>query len=201
MLNIGLSGGTGSGKSLVAEIIRRYGIPVYDTDVRAKYLMVKDSTIRYQLIEHFGTSIFVRGELNRALLAERIFSSIEDRTFVNSIVHHQVFKDFRNTTKTGSSPIIFVESAILFSSGFASFMHKIVCVQAPADLRIKRVMERDKITEAQALARMATQQADQLAEGDADYLIINDNHHLLVPQVQDLLERLQSFAHKYAANL
>lgn len=187
MIKVGITGGIGSGKSIVCEIFSRLGIPVYNADMRAKYLMQNSSRIRQQLTEKFGPDVFKNNLLNRKFLAEIIFNDQEALTFVNSIVHPEVAFDFehwsRNYTKLSYT---IEEAALLFESGAFQKMDKIITVYAPISIRLKRVMDRDKVTREQVISRMENQMTEEEKINRSHYIIYNDEKNSVLDQVLTL---------------
>jgi dephospho-CoA kinase len=183
-LSIGLTGGIGSGKSLVADFFRQLGIPVYTSDIEAKKLMQTDDFIRLSLIEVFGESVYLKsGDLNRAKLAEVIFSSDEALKKVNAIVHPQVRLHFQDwVLKQTEAPYVIQESAILFDTGLYKNFDKIITVTADEAIRINRVVERDSCTKESVLVRMSKQMSEQERIVKSDFVIYN-NSELVIPQI------------------
>lgn len=150
MKTIGITGGIGSGKSYVSDILRReFGIPVYDCDKEAKRLTATDPDIRRRLIRLVGPEVFNGQELNKKLLADYLFANPENARKVNAIIHPAVQEDFKLWAGRQQKPITALESAILFESGFNGLVDKVILVDAPEDVRLKRAMLRDTATEAQ----------------------------------------------------
>ena len=183
-LSIGLTGGIGSGKSLVADFFRQLGIPVYTSDIEAKKLMQTDDLIRLSLIEAFGKSVYLKsGDLNRAKLAEVIFSNNEALKKVNAIVHPQVRLHFQEwVLKQAEAPYVIQESAILFDTGLYKDFDKIITVTADEAIRINRVIERDSCTKESVLERMSKQISEQERIIKSDFVIYN-NSELVIPQI------------------
>jgi len=190
-LSIGLTGGIGSGKSLVADFFRFLGIPVYTADVEAKSLMRSNESIRESLIEAFGKSVYLEsGELNRLELAKIIFRDTEALQKVNAIVHPQVRQHYQKWLQDQShAPYVIQESAILFDTGLYKNFDKIITVTADADIRIKRVMERDACSMESVLERMSKQISEQEKIDQSDFVIYN-NSELVIPQIISIHEQL-----------
>lgn len=190
MIKIGITGGIGSGKSVVSDVIRLLGYPVYNSDIRAKELSDTDGHIRQSLVALFGSDIYQDTKLNRPRLAAHLFNDASQREAVNAIIHPVVFADFNTWCATQHASLIFAESAILVESGFAALMDRIIVVDASQELRIQRVMRRDNITFEQAHQRIEAQMASADLRTYADYIIYNDNEHLLISQVVDTINKL-----------
>lgn len=190
MLKVGITGGIGSGKSVVADLLRLLGYPVYNSDERAKQLSDTNDTIRQSFILLFGEDLYHNNLLNRALLASHIFGDVAKIAAVNAIIHPVVFADFNLWCGEQLSALVFAESAILVESGFSAVMDKVVLVDAPEELRIPRVMKRDKATVVEIQKRMESQFPIEKLRKYADYTIQNDNKQLLIPQVTFVVENL-----------
>jgi len=183
MKTIGITGGIGSGKSYVSDILRReFGIPVYDCDKEAKRLTATDPEIRSRLIQLVGSKVFNGETLNKQILADYLFRGPENASNVNAIIHPAVLEDFKRWSMVnGQCSIVALESAILFESGFNAHVDKVLFVDAPEDVRLHRAMQRDTATEEQIRARMKMQQPE-LHRQQADFVIdnsSNDNTRLL----------------------
>ncbi len=192
MLKVGVTGGIGSGKSVVSDVIRLLGYPVYNSDERAKELSDTNAHIRKALVALFGDGIYAENHLNRSLLASSMFSDASMIAEVNAIIHPVVFDDFNQWCKEQQSLLVFAESAILVESGFSVFMDTIILVDAPENLRIERVVKRDKTTADAVYKRMKSQFPIAELRAHADYVIQNDNEQLLLPQVTTIIENLLS---------
>lgn len=190
-IKIGITGGIGSGKSVVSRLLEVMDTPVYVSDVESKRLTVCDVQIRSKLIALLGEGVYIDGELNRQLLASYIFGNPKNISVVNNIIHPRVREDFRRWAEVRNSfPLLGMESAILFESGFASEVDAVVMVYAPKEIRIERVMQRDSVSIEQVERRISSQMDDEEKRGKADYVIINDGKSPLIPQVLDVVNIL-----------
>ncbi len=188
---IGLTGGIGSGKTIVAEVFEKLGIPVYNSDIEAKQLMNTDSDIINKLKTVFGYDIYSdKNILNRKKLAKLIFNNKEKLNTVNSIVHPAVKKHFNNWVKEQTSSYVIKETAILFETGIYKDVDKIITVIAPAELRIKRVMKRDNLTRDEIIKRMSNQTDDEIKVKQSDFVIVNDEKTLIIPEILKIHEIL-----------
>jgi len=186
MLKIGITGGIGSGKTIVCKVFETLGIPVFYADVVAKEIMVKDPLLVKQLIETFGVeSYFKEGLLNNKHIAQIVFNNPAELAKLNSLVHPAVFRAFDNWLLTIGSdvPYVLKEAALLFESGSYKMCDQNVLVIAPKELKLKRVVERDKVTEEQVLARMDKQLSDEEKSQFTDLVILNDETQSIVKQV------------------
>ena len=190
MIKVGITGGIGSGKSVVSDVIRLLGYPVYNSDIRAKELSDTNGDIRQSLVALFGSAIYTDNHLNRPLLASHLFQDSAQRKAVNAIIHPVVFADFNKWCAMQHTALVFAESAILVESGFSALMDKMIVVDAPHKLRLQRVVERDVVTMEQAQKRMEAQMDSVDLCKRADYVIYNDNEHLLISQIVDTINKL-----------
>lgn len=186
MLKIGLTGGIGSGKTTIAEVFKQLGIPIYLSDNRAKALMLENESLRISIIRLFGNQAYVAGELNTAYIAEKVFSNHEELKKLNAIVHPVLQEDFEAWSAMQQSPYIIKEAAILFESGANKGLDKVILVEAPKELKISRVVQRDNVTQEDVLARMDKQWSDEQKRALSDYIIINDEKSSLLEQVLKL---------------
>ena len=190
MIKVGITGGIGRGKSVVSDVIRLLGYPVYNSDIRAKELSDTNPIIRQSLVALFGPAIYTDNHLNRPLLASHLFQDSAQRKAVNAIIHPVVFADFNKWCAMQHTALVFAESAILVESGFSALMDKMIVVDAPHKLRLQRVVERDVVTMEQAQKRMEAQMDSVDLCKRADYVIYNDNEHLLISQIVDTINKL-----------
>lgn len=176
MIKVGVTGGIGSGKSRVCALFAALGIPVYDSDKRAKELMNGDGQLHDKITALFGAEAYGRdGRLDRRFVAGKVFNDPMLLTSLNGIVHPAVAEDFEAWSMSQSEfPYVILESAILFESGFDRFVDKIITVSAPEELRIERVLARDGVSRQAVAERIANQMADAEREARADYIINND---------------------------
>jgi len=188
---IGITGGIGSGKSTLSERLREIGYSVYDSDLEARRLQNVHPEIQDQLIELFGEDIYNDQGLNRPVLAQLVFGKPELLAKLNAIVHPVVHTDFMNWIQSHSAEnLLFMESAILFESGFNKIVDKVIVMTASENIRIARVMKRDKVTEEQVKARMSHQMADDMKIAIADFVIHSDDCQPLVMKMKKILDEL-----------
>lgn len=186
-MKIAITGGIGSGKSYVCKLLQQRGIAVYDSDARAKRLMSSSAVIQQQLSNLLGKNIFVKGILQKAVLTRYLLSDSQHVKAINDIVHPVVATDFI------SSDYDWIESAIFFDSGFDKRIKidKVVCVTAPEQVRIYRIMGRDNITEDKARAWIKRQLPECEILARSNYNIINDGKKDLDKQITAILASLQ----------
>lgn len=196
MVRLCITGGIGSGKSGVSELLRVRDVPVYDCDREAKRLMTADGAIRTaleQLVAQPEPLYDDHGTLNRRLLAAYMFGHPDRVQAVNAIVHPAVRADFRRWTAEREAEgyaIVAMESAIVYEAGMEHDVDKVVLVYTPREERIARTMERDHATRESVLARMASQMSDEEKLARAHYIIRNAEADAVTPQVEDLMKTL-----------
>lgn len=192
MLSIGITGGIGSGKSTIARILKAMGFPVYIADTRASYLMNNHPEIRKEMQQHFGKEIYNGNTtLNKTLLAGIIFEDPEALALVNNIVHPRVMADFHEWTHRQNSKLLFFESAILFEAHLNTFFDRIICVTASLEERIERVIRRDKSSPEAVRKRIQNQLDDAEKCRQSDFIIYNDDDHMVIGQILSILNKLQ----------
>lgn len=190
MKRIGLTGGIGSGKSYIAGVLEKMGYPVYYSDERAKLLTDTHPEIRTGLISRFGDQIYSEGILNKKELAARIFNSDPDRIFVNQLIHPVVRADFDRWCAEQNTALVFNEAAILFETGAYKQFDATILVVAPHELRMQRIVERDRCTVEQAEARMKSQWSDEQKIPLATCIVMNDGTIPLLSQLEGVVTTL-----------
>jgi dephospho-CoA kinase len=197
-LQIGITGGIGSGKSLVCRIFSCFGIPVYDADHRAKTLMTTDGILISGIKKEFGDlSYDEEGNLNRQYLGPEVFSNPDKLRRLNSLVHPRVKEDYSFWLKLGGAhvPYVIKEAALIYETESYKQLDKVIVVNAPADLRIKRVLSRDSHrTVEQIKDIIARQWPEEEKTKRADYVIQNDESRMLIPQVIGLHQNFLEMA-------
>ena len=184
MKRIGITGGIGSGKSFISQLLALKGIEVYDCDENARRLMLDDKTVREALIRLIGEDAYSGEQLNKPVISKFLFESEDNKNAINAIVHPAVIRDFHD------SGLQWMESAILFEANLRYAVDVTVCVSAPEKLRISRIMQRDNVTEERALQWIRAQMKQERKEMMADFIIINDGVSSVEQQVDRLLEKL-----------
>jgi len=191
MLRIGLSGGIGSGKSTVAGILAKMGYPVFYSDHEAKRLYDENPVLQKQLVDLFGPAIYRDGQLNKAFLAQQLFSNAELKAQVTALVHPLVRKAFEVWAQQQVSDLVFNEAAILFETGAYKDFDATVLVTARIETRIERVQKRDLISREAVLQRIANQWPDSKKMNLTPYIITNDGQPLL-QQIEDVISKLKT---------
>ena len=190
MYKVGITGGIGSGKSHVCSILEGYGVAVYDADSRAKGLMRDSLVLRDALVARFGQDVYTNEGINRAYLAERVFSDAEELKALNAIVHPAVMDDFDRWAMEQEGDYVVLESAILFEAHLEDRVDVVVAVMAPVELRLERAMLRDGASREQIESRMRNQLTDEERVERAKYAIVNIDIEELVDDVEQLHRRL-----------
>jgi len=188
MLRIGITGGIGSGKSVVARVFAALGVPIYDSDSRAKHVMAHDLVLRTQLQQAFGAEAYdAAGQLNRPYLAKVAFNDAAQLARLNALVHPRVGEDFATWSAAQAAagqPYILKEAALLYESGAYKGLDAIVTVFAPAEVRAARVLRRDShrsAADVQAIMDKQLSEEEKLAR--AEHVVYNDDSQLVLPQV------------------
>lgn len=195
-IKIGITGGIGSGKSVVSRLLRVMGIPVYISDEEAKRITSTDKIIRHRLCSLISESVYEGDRLNKPLLASYIFENPVHAREVNAIIHPRVREDFRCwTIKHVQFPVVGLESAILIEAGFDCEVDMVVMVYAPFEVRVQRAVQRDHSTREQILKRVESQMNDEEKRKRADFVIANDGETPLIPQVLELISFLSKNNH------
>ncbi len=189
-LRVGITGGIGSGKSVVAKIFTTLGIPVYFADDAAKRVMNEDVDLQKELIRHFGEEAYAGGNLNRKYISTQVFGHPEKLKILNALVHPLTLADSENWMNRQTAPYAIKEAALIFESDAWKQLDKVIGVSAPFGLRLQRAMARDQISAAQVQARMSRQMNQEEKMGRCDYVILNDETRLLIPQVLSIHEKL-----------
>jgi dephospho-CoA kinase len=189
MLKIGVTGGIGVGKTIVCNMFNHLGIPVYDSDSRAKWLMNQHKTLQDELINTFGINTYTTtGELNRQYLSGVVFNNPEQLALLNRLVHPHVKEDFLNwVTRNINAPYVIKEAALMFESEAWRQMDQIITVFAPMPVRLKRVLQRDTHRTKEDIAAIIQKQLQEdVKMARAEHTIFNDDKQLVIPQVLNL---------------
>lgn len=188
-LLVGITGGIGSGKSIVSKFFHVLGVPIYNSDDRGKYLMTEDDQLVEQVKSAFGSqSYFEDGSLNRSYLAAEVFPNQEKLQTLNDLVHPAVGRDFENWVNLNfDHPYLMKEAALLFETGIYKQLDKVICVMAPEEVRLDRVLLRDTQRSLEQIEDIMNRQvSDSKRKKLSDSLINNDGTELLIPQVLKL---------------
>jgi len=194
-IQIGITGGIGSGKSLVCKIFGVLGVPAYDADSRAKNLMTTDGILIDQIKKEFGSlSYDVKGGLNREFLSATVFSKQDKLKQLNALVHPRVAVDYKQWVEEHEgNKYVLKEAALLFESGSYKELDKIILVTAPKEIRIERVLARDNHRTKEDVEKIIRNQiSEEEKEAKANFIIRNSESELIVPQIVDLHKRFNS---------
>jgi dephospho-CoA kinase len=191
-LRVGLTGGIGSGKSIVARVFETLGIPVYYADAAAKKLQQTDPALKASIINHFGEEAYVNGALNRKYISSLVFADPAKLELLNALVHPVTIKDAEQWLSAQTTPYAIKEAALIFESGSQRDLDFVIGVFAPESLRIKRVTDRDKVTAEEVVRRMNNQISDRIKSRLCDFVIQNNETQLILPQVLKIHEVLMN---------
>lgn len=195
MLQIGLTGGIGSGKSTVSHLFHLLKVPVYSADQRAKALIREDPSLKQSIISTFGQATYQEdGSLNRQYLAKKVFNDSQALAKLNQLVHPVVRSDYHTWLRKQIAGYVLHEAALLWEAGFQDQFDAIVSVSAPESLRKQRVQHRDKLSADDISARINRQYSQTFKNDQSDHVITNDGHHLLIPPVWELDRHYQAIA-------
>ena len=199
-LQVGITGGIGSGKTTVCKIFEILNIPIYYADMEAKKLMVTNELLIQEIKDFLGPKAYLEeGQLNRKYIAQQVFNDEQKLKRLNSIVHPAMYKDgLRWHKEQKGVPYTLKEAAILFESNGHRSMDKTILVVAPLDIRLERVMARDKATKEEVLARVSKQMPDEEKIPLADFIILNDGKAPIVPQILKIHDRIVEINRKQA---
>ena len=192
MKKIGITGGIGSGKTYVASVFQSLGIPIFNADIQAKKIMTSSRKLIKLVKEEFGNDIYKDSDLNKEKLASIVFSNSDKLQKLNSLVHPIVKEEFNNWCKKQTSPYVIKEAAILFESNSHIGLDAVICVSAPLELRVKRLLNRDNYSEKEIKKRIENQISQEEKQKLSDYIIVNDEKELLVPKMIRIHKELLS---------
>ncbi len=189
---VGLTGGIGSGKSTVAKLFGVMGVPVYNSDNRAKEMYYKPE-VKEQVIRLLGSDAYdAEGKLDIKHVSKSIFGNSEFLSKINAIIHPAVDTDFRDfIVKHSAHKVLIKESALLFETGIYKKMDKTILVVSPLELKIARVQARDNISTEEIMKRVNHQLPDEEKIPISDFVIKNDEVTGLIPQVVEVFEKLK----------
>lgn len=190
---VGLTGGIGSGKSVILEVFSSYGVPCYKSDNRAKELMQKSPELIRQIKVLFGEDIYQDKKLNRSKLADIVFDDKKKLKSLNALVHPLVNKDFQFFLNQQNTAYVIKEAAILFETGVAKDCDETILVTAPEKLRIQRVMKRDKINAEHIKSRMSHQWSDEKKIPLANYVINNIDWDKTFKKIEEIHKKIINF--------
>lgn len=188
---LGLTGGIGSGKSIVAKVLQLHGMPLYEADKVAKDLYFIPS-VKEKVLALLGEKAYEKDTLNRSWIAQQVFNDADLLKSLNAILHPAVKDHFEDWISQQDSKWIVREAAILFESGSYRDCDAIITVAAPEQTRIERVVSRDRSSEEQVRSRIANQWNDEQRRAKSDYEILNFGNHLILPQIDKILLEIKA---------
>lgn len=191
-MKIGITGGIGSGKTMVCSILENMGYPVYYSDIEAKKIVDSDPEIKRKLIDLLGSKVYSSTGLNRKFLADKIFKNEDLREKVNAIIHPQVRSYFNIWADHQTTSLVFNEAAILFETGAYKNFDRMILITAPEEVRMQRVMKRDQVSKDEVVQRMNNQWKDEQKVLLADFIIVNDGTKPLLDQVVSIIQALEN---------
>ncbi|MBS1644370.1 MAG: dephospho-CoA kinase [Bacteroidetes bacterium] len=189
-LKVGITGGIGSGKTTVCRIFEVLGIPVFYADDRAKALMNDNQDLMATLKHTFGNELYSEGELNRQLLAKKVFNDPAALRELNQLVHPATKRDYHQWLQKQNTAYTLKEAALFFETGINKDMNILIGVSAPQNLRIERVKSRSGLTETEIMARIQQQMDEDEKMSRCHLVLINDDLQALLPQVLNLHQYL-----------
>ena len=190
---VGITGGIGSGKTTVSNIFSHLGFKVYNSDERAKYLMQTNDKIISKITELLGDSAFNKGALKKTIISRSIFNNKSLIEKINSIVHPETIKDFNSWVSENKDSILIKESALIYQSGSYKDLDEIILVEARDEIRMERVLKRDKHREKDEILKIIKSQKIKNKEDlNPDYILENNGEDLLLPKVIEIIEELKS---------
>jgi dephospho-CoA kinase len=191
-MEIGVTGGIGSGKTSVCRVFNILGIPVFSADFEAKRIMESDEEVKKKVRLIAGRDVYSTGSLDRLELAGIIFKNKEILREINRLVHPIVFRNYKTWVLSTSAPYVIMEAAILFESKAAHLVDKVITVIAPVGERIERVIQRNKLTREQVLDRIKNQMNDREKIRHSDWVINNSEHDMIIPAILKIHEEIIS---------
>jgi dephospho-CoA kinase len=197
MLKLGITGGIGSGKTTICNIFGSLGIPVFYADEKAKLLIESDEELKRAIIKEFGPESFGQSGYNRKYIASLVFRDHEALLKLNCMIHPKVADDFTHWVSQQESCYVIFEAAVLFESGACSMVDFSIVIDAPIQLRIERVMKRDVVTKEEIEFRIKNQWPTDEIKKMADWVIMNDDKTLILPEVLKIHNHLISLHNSY----
>ena len=189
---VGLTGGIGSGKTTVSKEFQKYSIKVYNSDLRAKFLMNNSTVLKNKLINNFGKEFYINDELNKSYISQIIFNDPTSLKLVNSMVHPEVFNDFNEWSQSLSDKFVLYESALIFETGSYKLNDFNILVTCDHDLRVKRIIKRDGINEEKINSIINNQWDDDKKIPLADYIFFNTSNKENKLKVKNLVAYFNS---------
>lgn len=191
MLKIGITGGIGSGKSYVCQILEKMGYAIFYSDLEAKKLMIQNKELIQQIKNIIGGHAYLDNELNKPIIRNFLFQNEVNKEKLNSLIHPFVYQEFEKWASSIQKEIVFNESALLFETDSYKRFNKTILVTAPEEIRIERLIKRDSLNIEEIKKRFNAQLNDSIKSKKADYIIENDDKKLIIPQINKMLEQIR----------
>lgn len=195
MFRIGLTGGIGSGKSTIAKILESKGFPVFYSDEEAKSIVHSDLEVKQEIISLLGEQSYIHDVYNREYIASKVFNDKNLLESLNMIIHPAVRDAFERFSKNRKESLVFNEAAILIETGSYTSFDYTILVCSPVELRLERIMSRDKATKQEVEARMRKQWDDDKKRALANFVIENNEEDSILFQVDKVIQKLISLLH------
>lgn len=195
-LSIGLTGGIGCGKTLIAKVFSHFNVPIFNADNEAK-LLYQDDEIKEQLKTMFSEDIFIGDVLNTKKLSQIVFSNKEKLQQLSDFIHPLVqkrYQSFLNKNTVLNVPYVIMESAIIFESKWEKYFDKLICINTPQNLVIQRAMQRDNASKQEIMQRINNQLSVEYKISNSNYVILNDDLALVLPQVINIDKQLKTLS-------
>lgn len=197
MYSVGLTSGIGCGKTLISNVFKSFGIPVFNSDLQAKELY-KEKEFLQEIIQTFGNTIIENGEFRAQKLADIVFNDSQALEKLNQLIHPKVLDKYKKWQSQQITPYTILESAIIFETSWQKHFDKIINIETPIEIAIERVKLRDKISKEQVLQRINNQMNPETKKQLSDYNIYHDNKTMLLPQIiaihEDILKQIKNNA-------
>ena len=191
MLKIGITGGIGSGKSYVCQILEKMGYAIFYSDLEAKKLMLQNKELIQQIKNIIGEHAYLDNELNKTIIRNFLFQNEVNKEKLNSLIHPFVYQEFEKWASSIQKKIVFNESALLFETDSYKRFNKTILVTAPEEIKIERLIKRDSLNMEEIKKRFSAQLNDSIKTKKADYIIENDDKKLIIPQINKMLEQIR----------
>jgi dephospho-CoA kinase len=191
MLKIGITGGIGSGKSYVCQILEKMGYAIFYSDLEAKKLMTQNKELIQQIKFIIGEHAYLNEELNKSIIRKFLYKNEVNKEKLNALIHPFVYQEFEKWTNTIQKEIVFNESALLFETNSYKRFDKTILVTAPLEIKIERLIKRDSLNMEEIKKRFNAQLKDSIKSKKADYIIENDDNKLIIPQINKILKLIR----------
>lgn len=191
MLKIGITGGIGSGKSYVCQILEKMGYAIFYSDLEAKKLMIQNKELIQQIKNIIGEHAYLNNELNKPIIRNFLYQNDVNKEKLNALIHPFVYQEFEKWADSIQKEIVFNESALLFETDSYKRFNKTILVTAPEEIRIQRLIIRDRLNVEEIKKRFNAQLNDTIKIKKADYIIENDDKKLIIPQINKMLEQIR----------